>query len=759
MRKKLKFLIFFLGGAACWQVHPARERQSLVLAQHFRTDYQIVVSKDGSANDQRAAQELQKYLELIGRVRIPIVTDDAPSQAAEILIGKSGRLRQIGLNISWDSLEEDGFLLKTQGQKLIIVGGREKGALYGVYAFLEDYLGCRKYSASVSRVPMSDVIKIGPIDRLDVPFFKYREVFMPDAFDDAYADWHKLDNRAVEKRQWGLWVHTFDDFVPLEKYFKDHPEYFSEFNGIRVPNAQLCLTNPDVFRIIVEGLRERIRAMPEARYWSVSQNDTFYPCQCRNCRAMDEKYKGPSGTLLAFVNRVAKEFPDKIISTLAYQYSRSAPTGIKPEKNVNIMLCTIECNRSRPLARDPASASFVKDIQDWGRLTDNLILWDYVVQFRNYCDPFPNLGVLQPNLQFFAAHNVRMMFEQGSGTSPSEFHELRTYIIAQLLWNPHADVETIIEDFTDGFYGKAGPFIRQYIRLLHHALEKSGGDLQIYGYPWDGIRTYLTPGLLDRYTTILNKAEAAVAGDPELLTRVKFARLPLEYAVLEISKRNPMPKLSLFVPDQQGFKVNPDMARRLNDFVQWANRAGFQRLQEHGVSPDEYKAQTEEFFAGGMKIHLGLNKPVSLRTAASQKYPVGGPAALTDGLKGTRDYHFNWLGFEGTELEAIVDLGAIQDVRSISVDCLQDINSWIWVPERVEFFVSRDGALFDRIGSCERRTDERAAGERIENFSCAFLPTSARFVKIKTQSRLQCPAWHKGTGGKAWIFVDEIVIR
>jgi hypothetical protein len=759
MRDRRKFLIFLLIGTACLKVRPVTQPQGLVLAQNGRSDYQIIIGQQAPAIDQRAAAELQKYLKIISGTRILIVTDDAPSRPKEILIGKNERLNPTQLKISPEKLEDDGFLLKTLGQKLIIAGGREKGTLYGVYAFLEDYLGCRKYSASVSRIPKREVIEIGPIDRTDVPFFNYREVFMPEAFDDEYADWHGLDNRAVQKQLWGLWVHTFDDFIPAEKYFKDHPEYFSEMNGAPMANGQLCLTNPDVFRVIVEGLRERIRENPGPRYWSVSQNDTFYPCQCRNCLDQDERFGGPSGTLLDFVNRVAREFPDKIISTLAYQYSRSAPVNIRPEKNVNIMLCTIECNRSRALAVDETSASFVKDITDWGRLTDNIILWDYVVQFRNYCDPFPNLRVLQPNIRFFAAHNVRMMFEQGSGLSRSEFQELRAYIIAKLLWNPEADVGAIIEDFTDGYYGAAAPMIRSYIQLLHDSLEKSGGDLQIYGYPWDGIRTYLTPGLLDRYTGLFDQAEAAVAGDPDLLKRVKFARLPLEFAILEISKRNMTPKLSLFIRENGRFRINPDMAGRLQRFVGWANRTDFRRLQEDGTSPDEYKTRTEEFFAVGMKTHLALDRPVRLSIPASEKYPVGGAAALTDGLKGVRDYHFNWLGFEETEMDAVVDLGETTKIRSVSVDFFQDTNSWIWVPEQVEFFVSRDGVSFERIGLRNRRTDDRFAAAIIENFSVSLASPPTRFVKVKTRSRLRCPAWHKGAGGKAWIFADEIVVQ
>jgi hypothetical protein len=97
--------------------------------------------------------------------------------------------------------------------------------------------------------------------------------------------------------------------------------------------------------------------------------------------------------MIKFVNAVAKHFPDKIISTLAYQYTRKAPTHIKPLSNVNIMLCTIECDRSKPLTADTSKGSFVDDLKSWSALTHNILVWDYVINFHHYLMPFPNWQV------------------------------------------------------------------------------------------------------------------------------------------------------------------------------------------------------------------------------------------------------------------------------------------------------------------------------------------------------------------------------
>ena len=735
--------------------------EALVLAENGRSTYRIVTAAAATQDELRAADWLKSALAAISGAALPIVREDAAAADEEIIVGRGKRLAEgpVAAAVRLDGLGEDGFLIKTVGSRLVIAGGGDPGTLRGVAAFLEDQLGCRKLSKDVLLRPKRSRIAVPALDRREVPAFAYREILMPDALDDDYADWHGIDNRRARDRDWGLWVHTFRTLVPPARHFQTHPEYFTEQNGIRIPDAQLCLTNPDVFKIVVGELRERMKANPEARYWSVSQNDAFSPCQCPACRAMDARYGGPSGTILEFVNRVARAFPDKIISTLAYQYSRQAPTGIAPEPNVNIMLCTIECNRSRPIESDPANASFVRDIRDWSRLTGNIILWDYVVQFRNYIDPFPNLRVLQPNLRFFRANGIRMMFEQGSSGTRSEFHELRTYLLARLLRDPDADVAALTEDFLKGFYGPAGSFIGEYIRLLHDSLDASGGDLGIYGFPWDGFKTYLTPTLLSKYEKIFARAAKAVAALPEYRERVAFVRLPLDFAVLEISKRNPAPELSIFKRSDATVSVNPEMVRRLEAFAGSAKAVGAVHLDESGTTADDYRGEMERFFAGGMTLHAGFGRPVELSAGPSAKYPVGGAAALADGLRGTIDYHCNWLGFEGEEMEAVVDLGRATVLGSLSVRFLQEINAWIWLPYAVEFSLSADGKDFEPVGLVFPQTDVRAKGVIVEQFRYPLEPRSARYVKVRTKSFLKCPAWHKGAGGPAWIFADEIVVE
>jgi hypothetical protein len=733
--------------------------KSLTLADQGRSEYIIVLPLHASNADLKAGTELQKYLHEISGCEIPIGNDSKPMQKKEIILGKNFHLKELRCRIDFDSLKEDGFTICTKGNHLIIAGGGDKGTLYGVYTFLEEYLGCRYYSPEAKIIQQRKKIIINKTEMTQVPDFNYRELYFPAAQDSSFRDWHKLDRHENGHGDWGLWVHTYNTLLPPDIYFKDHPEYYSEIGGKRIPDGQLCLTNRDVMNLVAIELHKRVDEQPEARYWSVSQNDNYLACQCENCKYVYDKFGGPSATVTEFANRMAREFPDKVISTLAYQFSRPAPKEIKIADNLNIMLCTIECNRSHPIETDPESESFRMDISDWTKLTHNILLWDYVVQFRNYMDPFPNLRVLQPNLKFFRDMGCTMMFQQGSGNLKSEFVDLRSYLVAKLMWDPDADFNAIMDDFLTGYYGAAGTYIHQYIDKMHDALDASGADLTIYGYPFDGIRSYLRPELIPGYESLFDQAEQAVRTDPVLLDRVITARLPLEFAILDLSLRNRTERLSFLIQEDGNWQINDEMLNRLDRFTGLCKNAGINALNEDGTTPEEYRAMIGTWLEESLIKSISLNKPVELFTAYSPKYDAGGEKALTDGLRGLMDYHYNWLGFEGEDMSAVIDLGKEMPVHEISMDFLQQTGAWIFLPKRVDFYVSLDGNNFTRIRSVTNQAPETQEDIFKENFSSGLTETNARYVKVFAINMKTCPSWHIGAGSKAWLFTDEIVVK
>ncbi|GJQ20070.1 MAG: alpha-1 2-mannosidase [Bacteroidia bacterium] len=154
-------------------------------------------------------------------------------------------------------------------------------------------------------------------------------------------------------------------------------------------------------------------------------------------------------------------------------------------------------------------------------------------------------------------------------------------------------------------------------------------------------------------------------------------------------------------------------------------------------------------------------KPVgSLRLLSdySQQYTGGGHDALIDGRRGGPDFRLGaWQGYEGNDLIAVLDLGEMNNIETVALGCLQDENSWIFFPEEVRFSFSKDGSSYDAPVTIRNDVLPSAPGGLLKEFTVPGKP--ARFIRVHAKNIGFCPAWHKGAGGKAWLFVDEIVVK
>jgi len=745
--RKLYFFLAFI-------IFPLYTQASLLLVDKGRSDFKIVVSTNAPVIDLKAASVLQRYVQQMSGALIPIINDGTAKTPFEICIGRTSRQN----SIAYDRLNPSGLFINVTGNIVTLTGGIEKGVLYSVYTFLEKYLGCRKYTSGPAFIPVQSTIIIpSDINITENPVFAYREVYYPASADQEYLDWHKLHKL---DDYWGLWGHTFDKLVPAKEYFSTHPEYYALVDGKRKP-SQLCLSNPEVFKILTNNLRKKIAADPAKKYWSVSQNDDLGYCECDKCRAIDKLEGGPQGSILLFVNKVAAQFPDKIISTLAYTYSRQAPRTLKPAQNVNIMFCSIDCNRAKPIATDALSAGFRKDLHNWSLLTNNIFVWDYVVQFTNYVSPFPNIPLLKPNALFFEENGVKGLFEQGSGDTPAEFSELKSYLLAKLSWEPSADVDKLTTEFMQYYYGKAAPFIKNYMELLYNSSEASNRVLDIYGTPVREYNTYLSPELIDRYGQLLDKAEGAVENNPVLLKHVHEARLPVEYAVLQQSRFYGIEKHGAFIQDAKGVWIaKPGLEQKVKEFVLTCNMAGIKLLAETGLTPDQYLEEWADVFKAGPKDHLAIGATVIPVKPFSPEYPNKGSHTLTDGSRGYNDFQYNWLGWYGTDMEVVLDLGKEMSIKEISISFLEDQRHWAFLPEEVIIALSDDGKNFNKAGILTNSNPEENYQVSVKDYQLGLAETAkARYIKVTSSNLKVLPSWRYAKGKKAWLFADEIMVQ
>jgi hypothetical protein len=497
----------------------------------------IVVPNNFGTSYFHAAEELQHHVKLMTGVELPVVPRWKGTGA-------------VRLEMPPKELGEEGFRICVKDGDLHVIGGK-RGILYGVYELLETYGGCGWFASWRTVVPEHDSFKVpDTLDDTQKPAFLLRE--------SDWQDFRLSTDLAVRNRinDCGMRpkalhggpayrfvrslgnAHTFETLVPSSVWFDSHPEYFSEVNGVRRKGrTQLCLTNPDVLRIVVSEVLAHIKAderivnVPCVDIVGVSQNDWANYCTCHACKEIDDREESHAGSLLQFINKVAEEVerqsPGVYVETLIYEYTRKPPKTLKPRHNVIPCLCSIECSFSHPLVAKnlPANAEFMHDLEIWGKLSENLYVWDYTTDYNHFLYPMPDVLTLQPNMQTFRDNGVKFLFEEG-GPSHADFAPLKGWLIAKLMWNPDQPVEPLLDTFFTGYYGMAAPYVRRYFDRVEHILRD---DPRSWLTIWDDDRpSVFTDAFLDESIALFDLAEAAVKDDPVLLLNVRAqAMVPL----------------------------------------------------------------------------------------------------------------------------------------------------------------------------------------------------------------------------------------
>ena len=529
----------------------------LAAMQHWN----IVVANDAIASEIYAAEEFQEFFRQASGVKLPIV-NQITRRDEHVFIGLGMVMQASSVGFSVEDLGSEDLRIIVHDDNIAIAGGRPRGTLYGVYTFLEDYMGVRFLTYDHTHVPLvGDWRVVGPIDRFYHPPLAFRwsaygetrksTVVGPD--DKGFGSTTHFAARlrcniVTENAKLGgttgitLANHSLYRYVPTKVYGKKYPEYFCMVNGKRLSqvthdalHTELCLTNPDVLRIVSRAVLDELAANPQQRSVSISQSDSGLYCHCSQCSTINDREESPMGSLLMFVNAVAdevtKEYPNVKVGTLAYAYSQKPPKTIKAHPNVMIQLTSHDCSVTDPI-RDStyeSSTYFRRDLLIWGRICRHINLWYYNVNFSTFLLPMPNLRVIGPNIRYFAANNIKGIFMQSAHAPGAELSDLRNYITSRLLWDPNQSSEVLINEFLDLHYGKAAPPIRHFINLVHDNAEDKGIQEKWWGQGEDyGIDESIIQAGLDAFEEAIRLADNEVVH-----ARVEKASICVYYAAAE----------------------------------------------------------------------------------------------------------------------------------------------------------------------------------------------------------------------------------
>ncbi len=511
-------------------------------------------------------RSLYRILKQICGAELAVVTHAAPVPPAGIFVGQSKHTDALGLKLDLAKLGPEGFVLKTAGGHIFIAGSRVRGTMYGCTTFLEK-LGVRWLTPKVTIIPKAAMLTVPSLDEVQTPAFEYREPYFTEAFGQSWAARIKnngqsawLSDNEGGKVTYHPFVHSFDKMIP-PAMFATHPEYFSLVKGKRTGGyTQRCLSNPEVLKLSIEAVRSWIKESPKSMIYSVSQNDCYNFCECDNCKAIEAKYGGThAGLYLWFVNQIAeaieKDYPDKLIDTLAYQFTEQTPTGIAPRKNVRVRLCPISVCEAHPYEKcsHKNTVAFAKNLAEWAKITDTMYIWHYNTNFSHYLLPFPDFDEFPDSIRLYKRSGVKGIFFEGAygrggGGADADLH---SYVMAKMLWDSTLDSNALVNEWMAGVYGDSSKPMRKWFDLLHEKVRTPDKHFFIYDPP---TVYYMSADVIAAGDALFDEAEKAATGNALASEYVAKARLGLRYTKLA-QKPALGPAFDSFLTDLKKFGI------------------------------------------------------------------------------------------------------------------------------------------------------------------------------------------------------------
>jgi hypothetical protein len=475
------------------------------LIEDGASDYIIVHGAQASPSEVTAAEKLADYLERVSGFAMPLVTDDEPARGPEIIVGKTNREGGAGFHgIDRAGLGDDGFVIRTVenglGKHILIAGGEKRGALYGVFDFLEKFCGCRWFAPEITVVPETSTVAVpDKIDERETPAYLYRSPQINFGF--CYPETggsvdYCLANRitghmataVADEKYGGVLDYQIGGAYFItnnEALYGEHPDWFAmDKKGERVfgEYGSPCMSNEGVIQYYIDYALAQVEANPDVACIGMGLNDTALSCQCENCRAVYEeegtlgKSGESGGTQARLFARVSEALdaagsPAKL-GTHAYAANAEAPKKTKYPDRAMIYFAPIGACYAHPFetCSYKGTANHRRQLEDWGRAGGSFIQFDYPCNYDHWNAPYPLWAALQPNLRYFYENGFIGLFNCGGSERDASFFNMTAWLYGKLLWDPYRDMEALYEEFLPLYYGGGWQYVREYIRIASEEL-------------------------------------------------------------------------------------------------------------------------------------------------------------------------------------------------------------------------------------------------------------------------------------------------
>ena len=602
-----------------------RTEETITLVNNGQTDYQIYYAAEGgiyetNTFDRRvlgiATSDLARFFKEATGAEISVNTyASAAFDVSEKAI-VVGRLSE-GANLGYDGLTTDtGYKIVREGNSVFIYGKTSNGAANGVYAFLNKYFGYEFYTDEVYTYETVDEVKIKSLEEVFNPDIDYifasgSAVYGLDYTDNTYPfEYQYRLGYATDHYVTGGNTHNFLTLISEDKYKAEHPNWFTTENWYGANNwyngqprsgaaasgtfttLNLSYNDYEMVSTVAGLIAGQVNAdnWNGRKYFTFSQPDRLGWSTATTSKAVYNKYGTYSAEYIIFMNKLAKYIEENcnlknevtlqilaygaIVEAPAYSDELALYSGSKVK--VGVMYAPIERNNMlsiddgtvKGVINEQYNSYYAEQFKKWQALAVNsgeIGYWNYSAYTDSFFTPFDSITNKQADYKLAKSLGVKVIKDQGqvgnAVTTGSDWDTLKNYIKVKLAKNVNEDVETLIKNFCDAYYGAASPFMQTLLKterdwingtLKDRAVTSGKSNLGISGGAawintsgnkkyWDeGTKkwyqtsyTYDSSMLTTWYGYIANALEAA-KGNTELENRVKAEGLTVRYLLAKV---------------------------------------------------------------------------------------------------------------------------------------------------------------------------------------------------------------------------------
>ena len=530
----------------------------------------------------RGALRLQEYLKLITGADVPMVTDDKPVSGTLIHVGPTKYIKELGVDLG--KLSGDSFTMRVVGNNLVLAGAdsymgvgsarnEQVGSFNAVQTFLEDNCGVRWFmpgSLGEDVLPRKTISVPRDLDRTEVASIKFRQM----ASAHTWRHNNKLENSLRLFTEGG---HSWGMLVPLETYFKKHPEYYALVSGkrtfVRKGDPSLCTSNPDVFRIAVENVQnlfDRGYDLVQLGHPD-SYGSGVAACECDACMAIGDVSRGGLSKRVydfhcAIAREVKKSHPDKMVHFIIYGPTSTVPDGFKGFPD-NVLL--------------ELTSSTESALSEWSKYgaSMSVYVYNWTTYYHMGFGPKSSIKKIIREMDRYRRHNVIGIYWCG-GSNNWGLEGVQYYLAGKLQWNMGLDPQAILDDFYTRFYRKAQKPMEAFFELL----DERKNSHAVGGSPQKRYLAYFPGEVISRMDAFLAEASNLAAGDEVVLKRIGLTEAAWRYvkvttAVFDMNTKYEKER------DAENLVALRDAVRARERFVESTLEAQAQKIRKSELAP------------------------------------------------------------------------------------------------------------------------------------------------------------------------------